>query len=188
MQVPKRDRLLQQGRRPGRGRGSPSRPSPRGLPQGDHRLVDSCRQGPDRERLHPGGQDQPGARSVKRVNRLSGERSVVQFDPSLRSEFVKESDRGFQIANCEFIDAFEIRLYIHSQFVIRHLESIISHPLRPGVPALSSGPTSRRARPCCRSRANCRVAWRRRRGSRCGTSGRRRRGPPGLGACRRRHP
>ncbi len=50
------------------------------------------------------------------------------------SELVKESDRRFQIANCEFINDFEIRLYIHSQFVICHLESISSHPLRLHVP------------------------------------------------------
>jgi hypothetical protein len=30
------------------------------------------------------------------------------------SEFVKESDRKFQITNCEFTNAFEIRFYIHS--------------------------------------------------------------------------
>ena len=35
------------------------------------------------------------------------------------SEHVKESDRRFQIANREFINAFEIRLYTHPQFVIR---------------------------------------------------------------------
>ncbi len=46
-----------------------------------------------------------------------------------RSEFVKQSDSGFQITNREFVNAFEIRLYIHPQFVIRHLESISSQPL-----------------------------------------------------------
>ncbi len=45
------------------------------------------------------------------------------------SEFVKQSDSGFQITNREFVNAFEIRLYIHPQFVIRHLESISSQPL-----------------------------------------------------------
>src|SRR5271170_4467696 len=46
------------------------------------------------------------------------------------SELVKESDSGFQIANDEFINTFEIRLYIHSQSAICHPESISSHPLR----------------------------------------------------------
>ena len=46
------------------------------------------------------------------------------------SELVIESNRGFQITNREFINAFEIRRYIHPQFVIRRLESISSQPLR----------------------------------------------------------
>jgi hypothetical protein len=58
------------------------------------------------------------------------------------SEFVKESDRRFQIANREFINAFEIRLYIHSQFGMCHLESISSHPLRPGIGKPKSCTTS----------------------------------------------
>ena len=45
------------------------------------------------------------------------------------SELVKELDRGLQIANDEFINAFEIRLSIHSQFAICHPESMASHPL-----------------------------------------------------------
>jgi hypothetical protein len=46
------------------------------------------------------------------------------------SELVKESDRRSQIADGEFINAFEIRLYTHSQFGICHLESIASQSLR----------------------------------------------------------
>ena len=72
------------------------------------------------------------------------------------SEFVTASDRGFQIANCEFINAFEIRLHIYPQFVIRHLESISSRALSrllPRGPDLPPKSTSR-TEP---SRMTCRV-------------------------------
>ncbi len=36
------------------------------------------------------------------------------LDTNIISELVKESNGRYQIANCEFINAFEIRLYIHS--------------------------------------------------------------------------
>ena len=62
------------------------------------------------------------------------------------SELVKESDSGFQIANDELINAFEIRLSIHSQFAMCHPESIPSHPLRvPTVSRPRCGPRRRRA-------------------------------------------
>jgi hypothetical protein len=44
---------------------------------------------------------------------------------------VKESDSGFQIADNEFINPFEIGLYIYSQSAICHPESISSQPLSP---------------------------------------------------------
>ena len=57
---------------------------------------------------------------------------------ALDSELVKESDSRFQIANDEFINAFEIRLSIHSQFAMCHPESIASHPLRKSTPGVNT--------------------------------------------------
>ena len=44
---------------------------------------------------------------------------------------MKESEGGLQIANDEFINAFEIVNSIHSQFAMCDRESIASHPLSP---------------------------------------------------------
>jgi hypothetical protein len=68
-------------------------------------------------------------RRIPAEGSLTGSSEKWGIRRTLTSEFVKASDRGFQITNCKSIDDFEIRLYIHSQFVIRHLESIFSQPL-----------------------------------------------------------
>ncbi len=52
-----RDRLLQQGRRAGRGGRPPPRPPPRRLPERRHRDLDPRHRRPLGERLHPGRQD-----------------------------------------------------------------------------------------------------------------------------------
>ena len=94
-----------------------------------------------------------GYRPTKSLDEIL--KSVIEFFrdspyrrfPSPRSELVKESDGRLQIANCEFINAFEIRLYPHSQFAICHPQSISSHPLNSASASQSVARECRRISP-----------------------------------------
>jgi hypothetical protein len=83
------------------------------------------------------GMSPPISRPDRQSSSLPGSGGACQVaSRAIRivSELVKESDRRFQIADCEFINVFEMRLYLHSQFAMRHPESISSHPLGSIVP------------------------------------------------------
>ncbi len=80
------------------------------------------------------GRDELVRGMLESSRRNPARRSITIESVRMLSELVKESDGRFQIANYEFINTFEIRLYIHSQFGICHPESISSRPLSRGGP------------------------------------------------------
>src|SRR5271165_1052509 len=72
-----RRRVLQQGRGPGRRGRSSSRPASRRLSAGCRRALDPRHRRTERERLHPGGEDQPDPRPAQTV-RSPGRKSKAQ--------------------------------------------------------------------------------------------------------------